>query len=362
MSRFLVAIAGSAEPGRSYDPPLNDTVTAQEAAAELGRELAASGCGIVVYSSDSKFIEAHVVRGYVESGQALPGSIQVRAPQEAGVVFFAGMKSNPELFDLRLDANDDWEVSFYRSLPEVDGLALIGGGRSVLIAGLIAMTRHIPMVAVGTFGGSAQKVWRLLSHDIASFDASDLAAMAPPVWGKDSAAGLVAALLRQGRRRTEAREAERLLARRSERTRLRQALVASLLFVAAMMTIPLGLSGFGSDSTALLVLLFGAPLLAGASGATIRMVSTPHAVDVGATRAVTLGLVAGGITTVLFLLSQLAASPDLLTGEERLADVQVRGLLLFAVAIGFIAGFTFETVYRRLATVDVVRLDTLGPR
>jgi hypothetical protein len=362
MPKCVVAVAGSAELGRPYDPPLSEAGTAEAAAAELGRELATAGCGIVVYSSTQRFIESHVVRGYVASGKALPGSIQVRAPQNTGVVFFSEMGNNPELFDLRLDASNDWEVSFYRSLPEVDGLLLLGGGRSVLIAGLIAMTRQMPIVSVGTFGGSALKVWRLLSHDGGLFDSSDLAAMASPVWDQGSAGRLVASLLRQCHRRAVALEAERQAARSSERVRLRQSLVAMLLFVASVMTIPLGIRVLRPESSALLFLLFGAPLLAGASGATIRMVSIPHEGDPRTARVVALGLAAGGISTILFLLSQFAATPDLLTGERNLAHLQARGLLLFAVAIGFIAGFTFESVYRTLARVKVVRLDALRPR
>jgi hypothetical protein len=362
MSRYLIAIAGSAEPGRPYSPALTNIGNAQVAAVEIGRELAVAGCDLVVYSSDTRFIETHVVQGYVESDQALPRSIQVRAPQDADVASFSQMQTSPELFDLRLDASDDWEVSFYRSLPEVDGLILIGGGRSVLIAGLIALTRQIPIVSVAAFGGSALKVWRLLTHDERLFEVGDLAAMAPPAWDQGSAARLVESLLRQRQRRSQAREEERRTAQRDERGRLRQWLVATLLFVASAMTVPLGIGGLRPGSAALLFLLFSAPLLAGASGATIRMAAIPRSGDPRMARAVTLGLAAGGICTFLFLMSQLAASPDLLTGERSLADVQVRGLLLFAVTIGFLAGFTFESVYRRLAMVDVVQLDALRHR
>jgi hypothetical protein len=49
-------------------------------------------------------------------------------------------------------------------------------------------------------------------------------------------------------------------------------------------------------------------------------------------------------------------------GERALAGQQARALLIFAVVIGFIAGLTFETVYRRLARVDVIRIDALNQR
>lgn len=41
---------------------------------------------------------------------------------------FSEARSSPELFDTRPSASDDWEVSFYRSLLNVDGVILIGVG------------------------------------------------------------------------------------------------------------------------------------------------------------------------------------------------------------------------------------------
>ena len=53
---------------------------------------------------------------------------------------------------------------------------------------------------------------------------------------------------------------------------------------------------------------------------------------------------------LLFVLAQLAASPDLLNGEP------ARRLLLFLAVVGFVAGLTFDTVYKGLRTRDI--LDT----
>jgi len=253
-------------------------------------------------------------------------------------------------------------VAFYRSVPDVDGIILIGGGRSVLITGLIALSRPVPIVSVATFGGNALKVWRLLARETTLFQAVDLAAMAPPTWDDACAARLVESLDRQRRQQLEARAARQRAARHADSVRLRQSIVAAMLFIASVVTVPLGLLGLRPGSLALLFLLFCTPLVAGASGATIRMISMPDAGLRRTAEAVTLGLIAGGISVLLFLLSQLAATPDLLTGERPLAGQQARALLIFAVVIGFIAGLTFETVYRRLAKVDVIRIDALNQR
>ncbi len=50
-------------------------------------------------------------------------------------------------------------MSFYQSLNEVDGVLLIGGGNSTMIAGLVAMGRGIAMLAAAAFGGKAAEVW-----------------------------------------------------------------------------------------------------------------------------------------------------------------------------------------------------------
>jgi hypothetical protein len=152
----------------------------------------------------------------VQSGTAAPGSIEVRFPDGAEAATFPECETHAAAFRFQPDTSQDWEVSFYRSLNDVDGLLLLGGGRSTLI-------------------------------------------------GPDRGATVMAAL----------------------------------------------------------------------------------------------GLVAGGISALLFLLSQLAATPDLLDATSPNAADRSRNLTLFGAGIGFVAGFTFESVYRKLAGVDVVRSETV---
>jgi len=49
----------------------------------------------------------------------------------------------------------------------------------------------------------------------------------------------------------------------------------------------------------------------------------------------------------------ITANPALLGTGTAPASEPTRPLLLFSVVIGFIAGFTFDAVYRKLAETDV---------
>jgi len=83
MAELLIAIVGSTNlERRDYDPPLRNREQAKLAAVELGRELAKAKHRILVYSSDPGYIEADVVRGYVESGMADAESILLRYPRD----------------------------------------------------------------------------------------------------------------------------------------------------------------------------------------------------------------------------------------------------------------------------------------
>src|SRR5262245_12560266 len=126
--RPRVAIVGSVDETRALDPPVQNAAEARQACEELGRELANTGWDVVVYSAKSTFVEADFVRGYASAvGSAQRGSIHVHTPRsKAG---FDQFDDHPELFDIRADPSRDWEVSFYRSLAQCDGVLLVGGGR-----------------------------------------------------------------------------------------------------------------------------------------------------------------------------------------------------------------------------------------
>ena len=88
-------------------------------------------------------------------------------------------------------------------------------------------------------------------------------------------------------------------------------------------------------------------MLAGASGATVRMF-LPDA-SIPNLKSIFLGLVAGAVSGVLLLTSHLVAK----------TDPHNFVILMTAVASGFIAGLTFDSVFKKLESVEVVRTEAL---
>jgi Na+/citrate or Na+/malate symporter len=150
-----------------------------------------------------------------------------------------------------------------------------------------------------------------------------------------------------------------LLAQR-ERRRLSEgsprplvSLLAGLLFIAALSVVPIA---WGGNAFAVWM-LFVAPLLAGGSGAVIRPMVDRLRGSYGSASAVAatlvLGLVAGGISGVLFVTAQLTGDPTL-TGADELVAYAQRSIP-FAVGVGFVAGLTSDAVFGKLLGLNVVR-------
>ena len=361
--RPLIAFVGSVDKTREQELKLVNPDTAKQAAEELGRELAKANCRLLVYSSNPDFVEFFAVRGYIQSGAAKPNSIQVRYPLAIQQPAFPDQNANDKLIDWRPDRSVGWEHAFYRSVEDTDGMILIGGGRSTLIGGLVAMGHRIPLLALASFGGSATKVWEALSTERDLADQSDISCMASPKWTQESAAEGVKVLLRQRQRLKDEKQKRRFEELRKSANITRQAWIAAFLFIAALACVPLAW-GTKMGYAELLWLLFFSPVLGGISGATIRSVfdwrqgSLPHSPQ-SAVTTIALGLIAGGVAGLLFISAQLTAIP---TGGDAatikaLQESQASRLVPFTVGIGFIAGLTLDAVFRRLLKVDVIRTE-----
>ncbi len=346
--RLVVAIVGSADSNRADELGLRDVDRAPGACEVLGRELAEQGLDIIVYSSEPDFIESHVVRGYATSKSATPGSIQIRLPLEAKGNRFPEVRDRPELFDHRPDASQDWEVSFYRSLVEADGVLLLGGGRSTYVTGLIALTFGIPLIAIASFGGHAARVWQTLDRMRNDAEPEEIARMGG-TWRDDLAGPLVASIVKQVQRRAAKEETARRDVSRDARRAFASLLIGAVFLLLALAAIPLS-NSWNPGTERALGLLIGAPLLAAISGAIVR-----HSFDKGRDwfRAAVLGMAAGAIASLLFIAAQLLTTPDIL------ASADARRLLFFVVPVGFVAGLTFDDVYRKLRAQDVTRSNVL---
>jgi hypothetical protein len=223
----------------------------------------------------------------------------------------------------------------------------MGGGNTTMIAGQVAIGTRMPILALSAFGGAASKVWTTLSAGEDLPDRTELELMAKP-WVDESARACVDALLAQHARRGSLAGAPSPLF----------AVGVGLLFVAALSLVPLV---WGQNAFAVWM-LFLAPLLAGAAGAPMRQMVFRGTQGVAPPILVTLvvGLVAGGIAGVLFVTAQLTADPQLVTGAKAVEYAQ--RTIPYAVAIGFIAGFTSDAVFGRLVGQDVVQVSGIRPR
>jgi hypothetical protein len=360
----IIAIVGSANAARTdYAPPLRNVGKVSQAAQELGRELAKANYGIMVYSPNPAYIEAAVVEGYVTSNVARPGSIQVRYPRgaEAGSRF-PEQDTHPTLFDPRPTTYSSWEVCFYQSLKEADGVLILGGGSSALITGVTARLLRLSVVAVATFGGSADNVWVLMrDQGLANVTDEDHRIMGRASWESDSAAQLVRLMTEQRARRLKEEETMRM-EQLAERGRAkRRAAITMGLFISAILAAgtalvaPLGPGGF-------LTLFFAAPLLAGAAGGIARNVLDlfqgtliPRGRD--ELSGVVLGAMAGFVSAVLFVLAQWMTMTEtvnkLVSGPDPV-PVPLRVLVLFELVIALTAGLTIELVFSKLRGRDAL--------
>jgi hypothetical protein len=352
----IIAIVGSI--GTHPDAPI--------AAEAIGRELAKAGLRILVYSSGPEFLEGRIVSGYVGSKVAARRSVQVRYPLHGVKPAFPEQQTHDHLFDWRPEHGQDWEMSFYQSLNEVDGILLMGGRESTMIAGLVAMGHGIAMLPVAGFGGKATDVWGVLQpgRDLATAD--EISLMARPSWTDDDATEYVRALKDQIARKAERARQRRLQQVRQETSVTQNAVFALVLFLLAIASVALAWGGtFWNEpwsAAVAMALLFISPLLAGVSGLTVRLVFDlkEGAVPLTSQSAITtaaLGLIAGGVAGLLFITAQVttATAPP---GQIVSID-QARRLVAFSVLIGFVAGLTLDAVFRKLIATDVVETSAI---
>jgi hypothetical protein len=351
MKHPVIAIIGSADEGRNYDPPMPATAATRTMAENLGTALARAGYALMVYSAAVSLIERDVVRGFVAYKKARPKSVIVFAPfGSSNAVAFPERETHEELFDIRQDNSVGWEVSFYRSLGIADAVILIGGGQSTMITGILSLTYRIPVLALSAYGGSAARVWSFLvaGRDLPTQE--HIHAMAQPGTPEVIKTWL------------ESLSAQMVFKSREVQTKSRTwfsaiALIVLFLWVSALPFGFLLVSGANNGMmpvadwhrTIFIFLLFLSPLVSGASGATVRAL-LPGAEAEGLTlRTTVLGVAAGAITSILYVLGQLVGNPSPYNFI----------VLVFSVGFGFIAGFTFDSVFKKLESVQALRTEML---
>jgi hypothetical protein len=317
---------------------------AKAAGKVIGAELAKAGFGLVVYLSNDESLEPHVVSGYSASVPDGAGAIRVRyAESQRGQVKFKEETARPELFEHRLFPGQDWEAPFYRSLAEeegVDAVLLLGGATSTLIAGQIAVARHLPILAVDEFGGSAAKIWNQIAQ--ASSDSIHYS------WGTRAPAAFVAQLKDEcaavAARRQEARRRERVFA--AITSQRQQTVYATGAFVFLLVMLFLGMVFTPFPSAYPFILLAGL-ISAGATGALVRAVLWgPRENDPQAS--LLLGSVAGFVVGLAYLIPQWVGAPGVLAPKGDTISANDKIQFASAVLVAVSAGVGFDTVFSRL--------------
>jgi hypothetical protein len=340
--RPRVAVVGGFYGLDDVDPKAGQE--AREYAQALGRSLAESGFGLVVYFSNDQSLEPHVVRGFVAAlppGESAP-CIDVRYSEaQKGQVRFKEQDTHPQLFHEDPFPGRNWEAPFYRSLAardSVQAVLLMAGGQSTLNAGQVAVGRGLPLLAIDKYPGSAQTLWTELATRITGYPAAQ----------NSSPSQLVAWLSGQHRK-----EAERL---RQERDREREfALMKSqgrgaVWFAIALMALlaTLGLGLIGVDTPRWFIVAMGGALVsAGATGALVRGLTTTT-MTLEPKLASLLGVVAGLVVGIAYLIPQLIGAPGLLEPNAPAVRAQDKIQFLSVALVAFTAGIGFDVIFRRM--------------
>jgi len=346
---------------------------AGQAARELGRELAKAGFSIIVYSADPKFIEPYVVEGYIASGAAKHSSIRVEyPPPPEGNIDFAALKTHQNAFDLQPSADPNWEVSFYNSLSAVEGILLVGGGRSTLITGLVGLGSRVTVLPIRSFGGYARNVWDKIRANPDPLTQEEMNLLARPDWNQDTAGQIVALFDTCAERLRKRRDAMRAQVLRAARATQWSAVLAVALFLAAA-AIALGMAVVDSvRSPAMLAFILGlGALVAGLSGSLIRTVAdlydseaVPTARPLYATGA--LGIVAGVFAAMLVAIPQLTVHLPEELGKvtpqvkQALKAESIRGAGATALLTAFLTGFALDQFFRNLRKVKLKKVEMPG--
>jgi hypothetical protein len=330
--------------GGFYQADPATAAAAKAAGREIGKELAKAGFGLVVYFSDDKSLEPHVVSGYSAALTNGTGAIRVRyAESQRGQVKFNEQAARPELFEPpRLFPGQDWEAPFYRSLAEeegVDAVLLVGGGTSTLIAGQIAVARRLPILAVDEFGGAAAKVW------------NQLAQVRPekhPSWGTRPAAAFVAQLKSDcaelAARREEARRREQAFV--TITSQRHQTLYATGSFIILLVALFFGMV-YTSFVSAYPLIMFAGLISAGATGALVRLLLYGPK-DSDARTSLLLGSVAGFVVGLAYLIPQWVGAPGVLAPKADTISATDKIQFASAILVAISAGVGFDTVFTRL--------------
>jgi hypothetical protein len=319
------------------------------ACRDLGAALAKAGFRLLVWSSDTRFIESGVVDGYLSQDSAADSILCVWHKEHP--VSFPRQNEPDGPISLQLSPHDDWEVGFYESMrEEAHAIILLGGGSTTLVAGVVAASWGKAIFATPHFHGKAEMLYRWIYSGAPALAAApvtdaDIELMSKP-WSSRACIQSLRSQLEaeETRSKQHADERERyaqleesLSADRSLRLQSVAACAALLVFVGAMTGAMRPDSGVFGIPYFFLVLMSG-----GALGALLSVIGTRRVASPIVTTTV-IGAGVGVITGVL----QMAPNITKFFPADKPPQVDT-GLAFSAALFASLAGLAFESTLENL--------------
>lgn len=316
---------------------------AKDYARQLGAELAKNKMGLVVYYSDEGSLEPHVVEGYVKAldANAPAGLIRVHFGEaQATIVKFKEEESHQHLFQ-RSVIGTDWEAPFYRSLVEadsVDGVLLMAGKRSTMIAGQVVLGRGLPVLAIDRFEESAKKIRTELAIRFKDYPSCSTKKPDELIkWLKQEC-------ITQSNLRQQSQQYDVIGKRIMSQSR--SGLWAGAAALVFLITLVYGLSQSPDPGTYPGLMFFGL-MAAGASGALVRAVIWSEGKNSNLTSFI-LGGFAGIIVGLAYLIPQWVGAPGVLESSATIVEATDKIQFGAAMLVAVSAGVGFDTVFTRL--------------
>jgi hypothetical protein len=347
MKRPLIAVIGRLAPYESDESPVREPDLLRAGLVNIGKALADSDFRIMVYTVDPKFDYAakYVVQGFREGRKkGTPKSIIVKRAAVEPTDQFPEEETDPRyLLDVRKE--EPWEIRFYFSLFEIDGIIVVGNGNFTYFGGLQAVGSDTPVLALGGFGGVANKILALLKNKIPE-DAYNCMAQTRgnEEWARECVVRL--------RERIE--NAKRAVEESKEAKRLREVIWAGV-FTTVIIIIILAVLAQSLRPQWSWVQAYGTaflPAIAGLVGALQRIVFAHfRGEDIPLHRRSfwvcgALGFSAGGMLGAVYTLTQVRM------GSANSEPAMFAPLFLWAITFGYGVGFSLERAFNRLLHLD----------
>lgn len=331
--------------GRATLHPQKDQI--EQAARAVGEALATAGHTIWIGTDDDVDVDPHVVEGAL----SVEPPVEIEVQRQHG--WSAAYVDKPNRIGTRWRQFDDWDVTNMEVVREVDGVIAIAGRASVVQMGIAAWMMNKPVIPIGSFGGGAKTLWNYGSARRSDFYQDGLVdavidRLAAP-WSNETAKVVVDALNKVEQARARARVPRALLV-----FTLLLTLVALIGWVFFLMY-PILAADTATATAAIDISLFalfptvGFAGLLGANMQTLRAIRNAVTVSGRAVPVdIALGITAGVISAVLYLLVQFAVSGDIML-QMNAADY-VRVALIVSMASLFAALY----LDRALARFDTI--------